>query len=473
MTTLSLDFQTARPLQTPWNFGANTCHAPLWTRPDLGRHLQMGRDQLGFSHVRAHDIFSPRFGIVASDGSFDYARVLAALQVLVDLQLTPFVELSSMPRALMRADTHIAHYKFRSSPPRDFEQWYRLVHGLVAACAQRFGREAVRSWYFEVWNEPDIDFWSGTQSEYFKLYDLSARAVKEVDSGFRIGGPATSKTAWIEPFLRHIQTPSPDFNVPNATRCDFISTHAYPSDLAYLEGATGEVKLQNSTIMRQLFEEVRRQVDAHLGAGFPVFIGEWNSSAGPYAVNHDTSNNGAFVAKTMTELEPLVQGSLFWNWSDIYEEAGFHYQPFHGGYGLVTVNDLPKAAFHAFRLLQEHRGERLQTRFSSPVEGLTALASRQGETTRLLLSYYQEPDVAAFAAQTIGLDGFPAIIKRMETVEPMHGSAHEKWLELGSPSYLNQTILSALEAATKPRVQTDVTTREIEIAPGTLVQLSF
>ena len=473
MTTLSLDSHNARPLQTPWNFGANTCHAPLWMRADLQRHLQMGRDQLGFSHIRAHDIFSERFGIVQGDGSFDFSRVLAALQVLVDLKLTPFVELSSMPRALMRGNSNLTHYQFWSSPPRDWEQWYRLVHGLVLACAEKFGHEAVRSWHFEVWNEPDIEFWKGTQAEYFKLYDLAARAVKEVDTSFKIGGPATSKTAWIAPFLAHLQTPSPDFDVPGATRCDFVSTHAYPSDLAYLEGATGDVKLQNSTIMRQLFAEVRRQVDASLGADFPVFIGEWNSSAGPFAANHDTCNNGAFVAKTLCELEPLVQGSLFWNWSDIYEEAGFHYQPFHGGYGLLTVNDLPKAAFHAFRLLGEHRGQRLEAKFSQAVEGLSALASREGETTRVLLAYYQEPDVAPFAAQKIRLNGLPANAKRIETVEPKRGSAYEKWLELGSPPYLNQSILGALEAASQPRVETNVPAREVEIAPGTLVQLLF
>lgn len=463
-----------RPLHSPWSFGANTCHAPLWMRADLQNQMRIAKEQLGFRHIRAHDIFSEGFQIFQSDGTMDFSRVIVALEQLVKLGLTPFVELSSMPVALMRADTHLTAYHFHSSPPRDWNRWYQLVHGLVLACAEHFGAAAVRNWHWEVWNEPDIEFWRGTQEEYFKLYDLAARAVKEVDLSFKVGGPATSKTAWIAPFLDHIQTPSEDFGLENATRCDFVSTHAYPSDLAYLEGAVGNVKLQNSTIMRQLFEEVRRKVDAALGKDFPVFCGEWNSSAGPFAWNHDECNNGAFVAKTMIELSDLIQGSLVWNLSDIYEEAGFHYQPFHGGYGQITVNDLPKASFHAFRLLHEHRGERLDAKFLSPVEGLTSLVSREGDATRLLLAFYREPDAKTeVAPQKISLEGFPTTAKRIEIIEPKHGSAYETWRESGSPAYLNRSILDELETAATPRVETNRAAKEIEIAPGTLMQLTF
>ncbi len=163
------------------------------------------------------------------------------------------------------------------------------------------------------------------------VYTTSQRALKEVDGAFRVGGPATSKTAWIAPFLRHIQTPSENFPLVGVSRCDLFPPTLTPWTWRISKAQRGDVTPQNSNIMRQLFERVRAEVDAALGPQFPVFIGEWNSSVELFAWNHDEVNNAPFVAKRMTELEPLVQGSLVWNLSDIYEEAAFHYEPFHGG----------------------------------------------------------------------------------------------------------------------------------------------
>ncbi|HEX9996196.1 MAG TPA: hypothetical protein VGB45_03565 [Abditibacterium sp.] len=453
-TVFSVNLDELRPLRDIWRFGANTCHAPLWLREDLRRHLQLAKRDLRFEYVRAHNIFSDRFDIAQSDGSFAWDKVLEAFDGILALGLKPFVELSSYPAALVDAEPKLLTYDFKTRPPRDWNDWYRLVRELVENLAARYGHEELKSWYFEVWNEPDIGFWTGTQADYFRLYDLAARAVKEVDVEFRIGGPATSKTAWIDEFLAHIQTPSADFGLEGVSRCDFVATHAYPSDLAFLPAAHGEVELQNSTIMRELFAEVRRKVDAALGEGFPIFCGEWNSSAGPLAWNHDECNNAPYIVKTMDELSPLCDGSLYWNLSDIYEEAGFHFEPLHGGYGLLSVNDLPKSSFHAFALLARHQGERVAATFSDAPEGVGAVVSTDGDWLRATFYFYREPDAGALEPLEIAVN-WPALLPATLTVvEPGQGSFYETWRELGSPSYLNREIFALLEAASAPRVET-------------------
>lgn len=469
---ITLDPARTSPLNPVWTFGGNTCHAPLWLRGDLQAHLKMLRRDLGFRHIRAHGTIGDGMETVAADGSFNFDTVIKGLEVLVGLGFKPFLELSHMPAALARDPSkHITAYTFRSSPPKDWGRWYTFIKACMLALRNHFGVDELRSWWFEVWNEPDLAFWVGTPAEYFRLYDLAARAIKEVEPSLRVGGPATARTRWIDEFLAHVQAPSPDYGL-DLPRCDFIATHAYPSDVAFVDSAEGEVKLQNSNIMRELFAAVRRKTDAAMGPGFPVICGEWNSSAGPYAFNHDECNNAAYIAKTMVELAPITQGSLYWNVSDIYEEGRFHYEPFHGGYGLLTVNDVPKSSFHAFRLLAEHTGEQVGVSVTGDVG---ALATRQGKTTRVLLYHYAEPDTSP-SPVAVALSGLPAAkAVRGERVEPHRGSAYETWREMGSPMFTNRAVLDALEAASRPATFTLEPAAELKLtlAPGTIVQLTF
>lgn len=143
---------------------------------------------------RCHGIFNDQLEAVAPDGSFHFEKPLTVLERILDNGQIPFLELSGMPGALARTEESVCHYRFRSAPPRDWRRWEELVEQFLHVLIERFGREELCRWYFEVWNEPDLPFWTGTQEEYFKLYDLSRAAIKRQDSRFRVGGPATSKT---------------------------------------------------------------------------------------------------------------------------------------------------------------------------------------------------------------------------------------------------------------------------------------
>lgn len=468
---INLNFECVAPLNSIWSFGGNTCHAALWFRRDLQEQLKLIHTRLGFQYVRCHGILNDDMEVIQPDGTFSFERIIASLQAILDVGMKPFIELSSMPSALASNDHGLTAYGFRSAPPNDWERWHRMILEMTRALEAAFGLGEMRQWYFEVWNEPDIGFWSGTQAEYFKLYDLSAQAVKSVDPELKFGGPATARTNWMDEFLEHLAKDSPDYTL-SASRCDFISTHAYPSDLEFLDAAHGEVNLVHSNIMAELFAAVRQKVDAALGEGFPVIIGEWNSSAGPLAENHDTCNNAAFICKTMVELMPYCQGSLVWNISDIYEECGFHYEPFHGGYGLMTVNDLPKACFHGFRLLAEHSGEQVAVNRSESLDGFGAMASCDGDQVRLLIYFHEEPDVAAPDSVEVTLADQVGHAT-LESVLPGAGSAYETWLELGKPSYLNRGIFDALEAASATKRESIDLSLPIRIQRGSVVQVSW
>lgn len=485
--TFELNWQKRGPLNPIWSFGANTCHAPLWLRDDLQNHISTCRDQLGFTRLRAHGTIGDGMGTVQEKGSFSFDKLLTGLTRLLDSGQTPFFEISHMPRALAAGDENVCHYRFGAAPPRDWEKWREFVDSMIAALVKKFGHKELRKWDFEVWNEPDIAFWAGTQEEYFRLYDITAAAIKKADPQFRVGGPATARCQWIEDFLKHLSKPSREypFSEKEVPRCNFISTHAYPSDLEFLDAAEGEVTLQESGVMKKLFAETRETVNQYRNPEFPIICGEWNSSAGPLATNHDECNNAAFICKTLIELSDpfgpagtrgICQGSLYWNLSDIYEECDFHYQPFHGGYGLMNVNNIAKSSFRGFEMLHKHSGSRIPISWSKEAPAsLGGLATTDAGRTLITIWYSTEPNQEN---QPVDLKfKIPGNRIMGRSILPGEGSAYEKWLELDKPQFPTTTTLQALEKASRVKTFTlnenSEGETELTIAPGTVHQLEI
>ncbi len=454
-----------------WEFGVNTCHAALWLRDDLPAQMKRMHEELGFRYVRFHGILNDDMDVMRADGTFHFDRVIQVYEKILKAGMKPFVELSSMPSALASNDRKLCHYEFRSSPPNSWKTFRELIAAFTRALSSHFGEEEVKNWYFEVWNEPDIPFWSGSMEEYFKLYDLARSAVKSVCPAFRVGGPATSKTKWIPEFIEHVSVPSPE-DPSEGIRCDFISTHAYPSDLPFLDSADGEVQLQEAGVLRTLYSAARTAIDNAWGHDFPLLIGEWNSSAGPYAFNHDECNNAPFICKTMAELRTFCSGSLFWDASDIYEEGGFHYTPFHGGYGLMTVNDFPKAGFHAFRFLHEIGSVLLEAAFDEPCEEHGVLASEEGNELRLLVWNYRRPGTSGVPLE-FPLPACCGAGGTIERIQPGKGSAYEAWIALGKPDYLNRESFDALDRCSRIVPEALDGMESVHLAPGCVALLKI
>ena len=147
----------------------------------------------------------------------------------------PFVEIGFMPQALSSKPepyhpTWIPGAANRdysigwSYPPKDYSKWGELVYQWVRHCVQKYSREQVESWYWEVWNEPDISYWHGTPEEFDKLYDYAADAVKRALPTAKVGGPASTGPAnaraatFLQQFLEHCSTGK---NFANGANADF------------------------------------------------------------------------------------------------------------------------------------------------------------------------------------------------------------------------------------------------------------
>lgn len=220
------------PLPHFWEHTVGSDHAPVALRADWRSQLERCHRELGFRYVRFHGLLSDDLGtLVCQDHRFLFSFFNADQIVdhLLSIGVRPFVELSFMPTALASGDKTVFHYRANVTPPRDYGEWQDLIRRLVAHWKDRYGAEEVRRWYFEVWNEPNLEaFWTGSRADYFKLYRRAAQAIKDVDSSFPVGGPATARNEWISEFL--------DFCEGQGVPVDFLSTHHYPTDALGSEG---------------------------------------------------------------------------------------------------------------------------------------------------------------------------------------------------------------------------------------------
>jgi len=204
-----------------WEHTIGSGHAPLALRADWQHQMRRSHEELGFGHVRFHGLLSDDMGTLVCENDqllYSFFNADQVFDFLLSIGMKPFVELSFMPTALASGDQIVFHYRANVTQPRDYAQWSTLIGKLVTHWIDRYGLGEIRQWFFEVWNEPNLTaFGSGKQSDYFELYRHTVAAIKLVDAGLRVGGPATATNAWIADFV--------GFCNESRLPADFISTH--------------------------------------------------------------------------------------------------------------------------------------------------------------------------------------------------------------------------------------------------------
>jgi xylan 1,4-beta-xylosidase len=430
------------PLAHFWEHTVGSCHAPLGLRADWRAQLARCARELGFRRVRFHGLLCDDLGTCVTHHQrliHSFFNADAIIDFLLSVGVRPFVELSFMPEALASGPQTIFHYRANVTPPRDPRAWADLVRRLAEHWVERYGIDEVRRWYFEVWNEPNLKaFWAGTREDYFSLYRHTAAALKGVDAGLLVGGPATAKNEWLTEFL--------DFCGRERLPADFVSTHHYPNDPLWSEAQDTESELAGARrgVLREWLVQAHREA-----RGVPLLYTEWNVSSNPRYPRQDDPYAAAFVVKSVLEASGLVEAYSFWTFSDIFEENYFPSLPFHGGFGLLSLHGIPKPTYRAFELL--HRVGREQL----PVEGahatVDAWAVRDGDALTVLLTNHALPRQPIEGRRvTVEVAEAPAPrAVTLERIDEEHANAKVEWRRMGSPEYLRPADVERLEVASR------------------------
>ena len=381
--TANLDDVTG-PIDRFFDLSVGSDYPGTLIRDDSQAQLKIAVDELGFRYIRFHAIFHDVLGTVCIENGktvYNWSKIDQLYDDLLARHIKPFVELGFTPKALATSQNSIFHWNGNTSHP-DPAGWRDLVAAFIRHIEERYGRDEVRTWLFEVWNEPNLSgFWEGADQEaYFELYDLSARTIKAIDPALHVGGPATAGAAWVPDFLAHVKR--------SGAGVDFVSTHTYGVDGGFLdEDGKSDTKLSPSpdAIVGDV-RHVREQISASPFPHLPLYFTEWSTSYTPRDAVHDSYISAPYILNKLKGCQGLAQGMSYWTYTDLFEEPGPPTAPFQGGFGLLNPEGIRKPAFFAYKYLHALQGDSIDTN-----DPQAMLATKDGNFTAVIWDF-EQPD---------------------------------------------------------------------------------
>jgi xylan 1,4-beta-xylosidase len=439
----------SHPFPHFWEQMFGSGRAILSLRESYRHDLRETKRITDLEFIRFHAIFHDEVGLYDEDKAgkpeYNFSYVDQIYDGLLENKVRPFIELSFMPEKLT-SDPNAKHafwYKQNVAPPKDWGKWEQLVETFTRHLVARYGEDEVAQWYFEVWNEPNLDFWVGNPKDttYYDLYDHSARAVKRVSSRLRVGGPATAQAAWADKFLAHCK----EKNVP----VDFVSTHVYGNDAAQDVFGTQEKISRNEMVCRAV-KKVHQQIAASAYPNMPLIWSEYNAAYDNNPAVTDSAYMGPYLANTIRECDGLTTMMSYWDFSDVFEEQGVVKNPFYGGFGLLAENSIPKAAFNDFALLHRLGDTRLDVKSDS------ALVTRRKDGTLAVAVWnlFLPEEAGSPKTFTLHFSGVKGKTVRTTIVDTKHGSPLPAYQKMGSPQFpTDEQIETLRKAAAMPSAQ--------------------
>lgn len=459
-----------------WSKSVGAGRANEGLRAGWLEQLEMVQENCGFEYVRFHGIFhDDMFPVFEKDGKYSYnwQYIDDLFDRMLDLNVKPFVELAFFPSALAAENSKTQFWWKANITPDEskFGEWHNLVKAFTQHCVDRYGIEEILTWYFEVWNEPNLHygFFDGTKSQYFELYKQSVTAVRAVDERLLVGGPSSSnfvadgrydgevesrngdlitftaenindlewKGAWIEDFLTYCEKE----NLP----VDFVSTHPYPTDYPF-NPTTGKGKdfSRNVNSTKTDIEWLNRVIKKSAYPDAEIHLTEWNTSPNSRDAMHDFLPPAAYIAKVNLDCIGLTNSLAFWTFTDIFEEKGGAESIFHGGFGMINYQGLVKPSYHAYRMLHQLGDEEIYK------NDYLFVSKKSGSGKVVALAYnYPEDHYSAVPASIKKIDKYesgatrqlkleltdlkPGTQFKIETLDKDHGNIYDYWEKMGKP----------------------------------------
>ena len=423
-------------------------------------------------YIRAHNLLTTGNGVPALKWSstnaytedtsghpvYDWTIVDKIFDTYLAVRAKPFVEIGFMPEAL---STHPQPYRHTwpnggidtgwAYPPNSYAKWDRLIYEWVRHCVDKYGKSEVESWYWEVWNEPDIMYWHGTPEQYNELYDHTAAAVKRALPTARIGGPASTgparpkAAAFLRQFLQHCAVVG--------TPLDFISFHAKGRP----EVVEGRVRMGLPQQLKDVDSGFQIVTAFKQFRNLPIILSESDPEgcAACSAQNHPQNayRNGTlypvYVAEAFDKILRLAAqdranfaGMLTWAFE-------FEDQPYFAGFRALATNGVDKPVLNIFRMLGLMRGDIVKTENDRDVD---ALATRSGnQLAAMVWNYNGDSEPAQPADVDTIISGIPSAATRVLVehyrIDHDRSNSYTAWQEMGSPQHPTPQQYAKLESA--------------------------
>jgi xylan 1,4-beta-xylosidase len=436
-------------------FCIGTGRMNLALRQEYHNQLKKVQEDLSFAYIRGHGLFSDDMAVYHTyeeDGAekteYNFTYVDKVFDDYRSLGLRPFVELGFMPDKLASGRQTIFYWKANTTPPSDYNQWAGLITALINHWISRYGREEVVTWPFEVWNEPNLAiFWENADmEEYFKLYEVSSKAVKSCDPRIRVGGPAicgVDDERWLRCFLEYCA----GNNIP----VDFVTRHAYATEMPEHNGHYEYQKLRSPKVFMAELRESRRIIDSFPEyAGMEMHITEFNTSYSPLNPIHDTNLNAAYVARLLSEMGDVCASYSYWTFGDVFEEAGVAFTPFSGCFGLLANGIIPKPTYWTFSFFRNIGSDAI-----ARDEHFILTKDSEGSIRGVAWNPVEEAGSYDISIKlSIDLNKGEYLMVR-KLVDEVTCNPLKTWINMGAPAYPSKDQLELIKECARPQTRTE------------------
>lgn len=498
---VSIRVDAARPIgamKPMWRFfGADE---PNYATMKDGRKLlgEWGELSHRSGYFRAHNLLSSGDGTpalkwgstnaytedAAGNAVYSWKIVDEIFDAYLANGVRPLVQIGFMPQALSVHPEPYQHswrpgLKYSdiitgwAYPPKSYEKWGELAFRWAEHCVERYGRAEVEKWYWEVWNEPDGDYWKGSRQDFHKLHDFAAAGVRRALPTARVGGPHTAGAGsqFTRDFLEHCLRGTNYATGKVGTPLDYVGFHAKgrPEFVGQVDGAGGHVRMGIANQLRAIDGGFALVASYPELKNTPIIIGESDPDGcaacqGPQLGYRNGTMYSSYTAASFARKYLLadkrgvnLEGALTWAFE-------FENQPFFAGFRVLASNGLDLPVLNVFRMMGKMSGQRLSVQSSAEVgleailkdgvreqPDVSALASLDGNKLSILVWHYHDDDVPGPSANVeLALSGLPwkgALKATHFRIDQKHSNSFAAWQSMGSPSQPSAQQYAALEQA--------------------------
>ncbi|MDR6942281.1 GH39 family glycosyl hydrolase [Mucilaginibacter pocheonensis] len=435
---------------------------------------------------------------------YNWRIIDSIFDTYIKLGMKPYAQIGFMPEALSSHPQPYRHhwqpgknyndiYTGWAYPPNDYGKWEELVYQWVKHTVNRYGKKEVESWYWEVWNEPNIDYWKGTMPEFFKMYDFAARGVKRALPTAKIGGPevaggsSQSGMKFLRAFIEHCISGTNYATGKTGSPLDVISFHAKGQPTI----ADQHVRMNMAPQLRDIAEGFKIVASYPQTKNLPIVIGE-SDPEGCAACGMATNPSNAYRNGTMyssytaasfarkyrlvDSLQVNFLGAVSWSFE-------FENQPWFFGFRDLATNGVDKPVLNVFRMFGMMTGDRVQVQsdrmygvkavIDSGIRGaktdIGGLASKDKRSSAVMVWNYHDDDLLADAQPvSITVNGLPAgkVTLTHFRIDQEHSNSYEAWKKMGSPQNPSDAQVKELEQA--GQLQTMGKPEQLKVTAGQL-----
>ncbi len=433
---------------------------------------------------------------------YSWKIVDSIFDVLTARGIRPIAEIGFMPEALsVKPEPYRHHWKPGvpydsvytgwAYPPKDYKKWAELIYQWVTHCVKRYGEDKVKTWYWEVWNEPNISYWKGTMEEYFKLYDYTVDAVKRALPAAKVGGPTSTGPRWnkaadfLRAFLQHCAYGANAATGKSGAPLDYITFHA-KGDPKVVDG---HVQMNMAVQLQDVAKGFEIVSSFPSLKNLPIIIGEFDpEGCAACSVNYSPQNayrNGtmysSYTAASFAQLYAMekkynvnLAGAVSWSFE-------FENQPWFGGFRDLATNGVDKPVLNVFRMFGMMKGNMLEVNNSnslslqsimdSSVRGksyVDALSTIDAHNMYIMLwNYHDDENKKNDAHVNLMLKNIPAknITLSSYLVDEDHSNAYTLWKKMGSPQNVSPDQFFRLQQG--GRLQENIKAKRLNAVKGT------